>query len=257
LFSRRFTCAKCGYSLVASKTKGHVYYRCYVADCVTTSIREERLFDAINLVLRQLRLPAPLVAALGAQLQARATDAEANAEQRRRSLTASLQVVERRLSRLADLYMDGEVDKVQHADKRRELLEQRQMFQQQLIDARSSVAADLASVGRIFELAETPDLQFEMASAAEKRALVDSLTCNRAVTAKTVAISLSPPFDVIATMANSLPCRQVQYDLRTVDGLIDIVLETLRDEKARVYLNNLLSLRAGISQGEKIQESAA
>ena len=55
MYRRRLTCKNCGYSLVGERQKGYVYYRCQVADCPTTCIREEPVEQAVLAQFFRLR----------------------------------------------------------------------------------------------------------------------------------------------------------------------------------------------------------
>ena len=53
---RMFQSQHCGHSLIGELQKGRVYYRCQTADCVTKTIREDRVHEVIEALLRGLIL---------------------------------------------------------------------------------------------------------------------------------------------------------------------------------------------------------
>ncbi len=65
LYRRLFRCGLCGYSLIAERQKGHVYYRCHTRGCQTSGVRE----DAIDTVLTELFSQAELTSAEIAELE--------------------------------------------------------------------------------------------------------------------------------------------------------------------------------------------
>jgi len=55
LFRRILSCRGCGYSLIESCRKGHVYYRCHTRACPTTGIREETVDSGFARLLEPLQ----------------------------------------------------------------------------------------------------------------------------------------------------------------------------------------------------------
>jgi site-specific DNA recombinase len=242
LFSRRFTCSTCGRSLVASKVKGHVYYRCYFSSCV--SVREEQIAKAVLQILRTFTLPDQIVDAIIDRIGIRMNDADALAEERRRCIDQSSDLIDRRLARLSDLYLDGAVEQAEYTEKRRDLLERRKMFQEERANIPDAISNELQALRHTFELAKSPDLLFENGETLGRRILLDAVTCNRLVSAENVAISLAPPFDRLADAAKSSFSAPFRDNLLTLDPLIDYFLECLRKEEVHVRINRLLKYLA-------------
>jgi len=250
LFSRLFACSACGRSLVASRVKGHVYYRCYASSCV--SIREERIVEAVTQVLRTFKLPEDIVEAVMTTIGVRMINADTLGEERRRSAMQSLDLVERRLTRLADLYLDGTIHDEDYTTKRRDLLENKKAIEHDLANIPSAIGQEFEAVRETFELAKSPDLLFESGERDGQRILLDAVTCNRVVSAENVGITLAPPFDLLAKAATMMSSAPLRDKLLTLDSLIDDVLLQLRDERTRARIDRLI-----VNLNQKPDESLA
>jgi site-specific DNA recombinase len=253
-FARRFVCGGCRYSLSASQTKGHVYYRCYVANCETTSVREEILAAEAERVLRTCALPDPLITKLCELVDARRQTIQVSAEERRRAAMGTVEVLDKRLKRLSDLYLDTEIDRNEYVGRRSELVQRREEFARQAENADVLALNALAGAKRIFELSKRPDLLFKMGDKAQKRQILDFVTCNRQVLGKSVGISLAPPFDSLAEIEKGQDGTANQYDLRTLNALVDLVLDRLHDENTTVRLSSVMG---AVTRGDGETQRAA
>jgi hypothetical protein len=56
LYRGLFRCQHCNRGLVGELHKGRVYYRCQTTDCITRSVREDRVDEAVMAILAQLSL---------------------------------------------------------------------------------------------------------------------------------------------------------------------------------------------------------
>lgn len=109
VFRRLFACATCKRSLIASKHKGHVYYRCQTTTCPTTCVREELLDATLRETFRHTAISEDYAGRIQSALdRSFGNRAEVEAATRSR-LEGALGNAEARLGRLTDAYVDGQI----------------------------------------------------------------------------------------------------------------------------------------------------
>jgi site-specific DNA recombinase len=194
LYRRLFSCATCGRSLIGSRAKGRVYYRCSVMTCPTTSVREDMLDEAVVSFLRTLTLPEQEIAACNAEIEASEKGRTETLLASRTQLNGRLGEITARLSRLTDIYLEGGIDKAAHDERRSALIIERQQVTDSLahLEDDSSHLRDFMS--RCVELLRSPEMLYESAMAEEKRVLLGILTSNRTVSGKNITLSTAEPF---------------------------------------------------------------
>jgi DNA invertase Pin-like site-specific DNA recombinase len=110
-YSRLVRCASCGYSLIAERKKGHVYYRCHnrpfknPAVCPPTSIREEQLDTAVVTAFALIDLSEDELSAARSFIQEQRCNEEEQRAVAERSLRLQLDQVASRVSKLTDLLL--------------------------------------------------------------------------------------------------------------------------------------------------------
>lgn len=224
LFRRRFICKTCEHALTASIQKGHVYYRCHTPSCPTTSIREEALEGAMCQAIAAVRIPDQLKPALIVALQEKRNGMEALRENTRKALLASIERVEGRLKRLTDAFVDGTLEQELFVNRKDELLTERTRLRQELAETEADPELQLRHVEEKLQLAGDANLQYELRTHAERRRLLEKLTCNRTVSGKNVDVALLPPFDRLAkTLADG---KSAHYPdaVATAKAIIDTLL---------------------------------
>jgi site-specific DNA recombinase len=222
LFRRRFMCKTCGRALVGSRQKGHIYYRCHKRACPTTSIREEGFDSAVRDALKAIQFPPELRAALDAGLAYRKGARETRLAAERASTQAALDAVTARLSRLTDAFVDGTVEEQLYLPRKRELLQEQARLRDTLAGYSEDAALRLQKTDEKLQLAGSAIFQYETGSDAERRRLLDRLTCNRTGYGKTVEISLLPPFDRVAGMLTFSKCAHYQDVTATAEAILDL-----------------------------------
>jgi site-specific DNA recombinase len=215
-FSRMVRCASCGYSLIAERKKGHVYYRCHnrpfknPAVCPPTSIREEQLDHVIASTLADVDLQEKEIALAKQVLESQKVNHEAANAEVLRSLQLQLDQIENRLARLTDLLLDRAVDTDVFNEKHEALLTERARVRERLVDARRGSAHSIEQATRTVELAKSPSTLYKLASPQKKRELAKTLLSNLSVSGKNVDVTLALPFRLIAdrqTVSNGGACR--------------------------------------------------
>jgi site-specific DNA recombinase len=146
-------CAECGRAITVERQKGHVYYHCTKhgkIPCGQPSLREESLAGQLNEVMARIDLPDRWIERMLAEIEKAESESESRISGRISELDAEFGTIQSRLSRLADLYTDGEIDRADY-NARKSLLIDRKVA---LVERKREFATDGGS--RMFELMRQP-----------------------------------------------------------------------------------------------------
>ncbi|MGB3313411.1 MAG: recombinase family protein, partial [Albidovulum sp.] len=108
LYRGLFRCGLCDAALSPELQKGHVYYRCQTRGCPTTTIREERIDEAIRNALNSYQLTDEAAEHLRIEWLAWLKGNEHAGALK--SIDLRIEQVEAKLERLTDLMIDGTID---------------------------------------------------------------------------------------------------------------------------------------------------
>jgi hypothetical protein len=227
-FRRFWKCGVCGLSLIGSRHKGRVYYRCQTRSCPTTSVREDRLEATVLQALARCDFsPAEWahVRAETARLTGTWDDEEAA---QKNALRLALSRIDGRLDRLTDAYLEGVLDRTALERKKSALLMERVQVEERL----RAVDANLGTLGQdlqeFLELVGSLSIQYEVLPDDRGRLLLEDVTSNRAVAGKEAALTLARPFLDVARrfeMSSSSPERRIP---RTWELLLPILIDWFR-----------------------------
>lgn len=220
-YSRLARCATCGYSLIAERQKGHTYYRCHnrpfktPVACPPTSIREERLDEIVLRNLTGIDLTDNELQVAHALLQERRKTQEQDRALTEQTLRLQYDHVQRRLSKLVDLLIEGTLTQSLYEAKHKALLMEQASVKSRLHELEHGIDLTIRKLEETVELAKSPSLLYKMASTEQKRELLKTLLSNLTVSSNNVEIMLSLPFQWIAERRNSTECRANRGTCRT------------------------------------------
>jgi site-specific DNA recombinase len=230
-YSRLVRCASCGYSLIAEKRKGHVYYRCHNRPfknppvCPPTSLREEALDAAVLAALADVDL-------MDEELQlARVVIAEhkRELEQTQAAVFEGLRLqqdqLRLRLTKLTDLLVDGTIDKTVFGERRDALVLEQARINERLAEIAREPASVVATVEKTVELAKSPSMLYKSASLEKKRELLKTLLSDLAVSGKNVALTLALPFRLIAERQKMTDGGPYRGTCRTWEHILRILMQ--------------------------------
>lgn len=239
-YSRLLRCGSCHYSLIGELKKGHVYYRCHnrpfktPAICPLTSIREERIDETLLAVFAKLDLSEEEHAYFKAWLETQGhAQQELRAEQTQ-LCTMQLSQLRTRLNRLTDLLLEEKIDKDIFDEKRASLLRDEAEQKERLKALDENTGQTVTSMKKFVELAKSPSLLFQMASAPEKRELVKEMVSNLEVTRKNVSVTLKIPFTAIAERDRNARCRPYPGTCRTWEQLLRKIYKFFNNNPAAI-----------------------
>lgn len=197
LFRRVLRCARCQATLIGERQKGNTYYRCQTKTCSQKTIREDAVEDAFMEVLKLLRFND----AENQQLRAQVKDAYRSATEVRDAQTKAFNLqreqLQTRLSKLADAYIDGVLDKETYLGKKNAIVMEEQTVKEKLNDLETDEQHVLKRVEGFLELVNNAYLSYKLATSEEKREMVKIVTSNSEVEGKTLIPKLHYPFQAV------------------------------------------------------------
>ena len=214
--------------MIPERQKGHVYYRCKPRSCPTTTVREEVLEAAILAELSQLEL--------GAKAVEQEADGElpmlTSLEKQRSALELQIKDEERRLDRLEDLLLDGDLNSKSFTRKKTEIHLRLSDLREQHGNLPNPTAL-AAQRDMLAELRKSLVLLYENANRAEKRTIIENVWPNRTVSRKE---PMFEPYNWVvrakndAALLGGTPERTTarsSQPIRSDDELIDPLLRLL------------------------------
>jgi site-specific DNA recombinase len=220
-YRRLFACATCGLSLIASRHKGHVYYRCQNAACPTTCVREEALDAAVTATLRSITVPGDVVDRCKEEMDLAFANSDALQEATRKQLEGVIGAAGTRLDRLTDVYLEGQIDKAAYDERRTTLLLERNEARERLGGVSGNPGRQRAVIEKCLELARSPELLYENGTDEEKRRILSVTTSNRRVSGKNVEIAVPEPFLFLASAQETACCAPNGVQPRTATALAE------------------------------------
>lgn len=216
LFRRMFRCGACGYSLIAERQKGHVYYRCHTRTCETAGIREETIEALLSELFARAELTPEEVAGLERLIPEVLQEEATSRDERIRATELQVDNAKSRLDRLVDAYVDQVIDKPTFEQRNARLLAEQAALTEQLDSLRSGTDRSATRITRILELAKSLRSAYLSASDADKRDLVLETTSNRTLYGKRLVVELKSPLAEMAERAKSTCGAPYRDELRTV-----------------------------------------
>lgn len=239
-FSRIVRCGSCGYSLIAERQKGHVYYRCHnrpfknPPKCSPTSVREEQLDEVVLNRLADVDVSDEEVRLARRYLDRWREEFEKERTARVQALRLQLDGLQNRLAKLTDLLVDGTVEKSLFQDKQNGILLERARIQERLAEAEKGSDASLECLEKTVELAKSPSLLYQKASPEKKRELLKTLLSNLTVSGKNVELTLALPFRLIAERQKTSKCGAYRGACRTWERILNQLFGEFRKQEAAV-----------------------
>lgn len=242
-YRRLFACATCGRSLVGTRVKGHVYYRCQVRACPTTCIREDALDHAVYATLRSLALSADTVERSESEIRVAFANHHELAATEKVRLSGAIGAATERLVRLADALIDGRVDTALHDERREALLTERLVLQERLSAVETDFRATERAILSCLQLARNPEKLYESATDVEKRSILETVTSNRSVTGKNVEIAIAEPFSFLPSAKETASCAPIRGETPTFASLAEYLVNWSKANAHR--LRPLVSILSG------------
>jgi len=197
LFRRLLQCATCAFSLIGSRKKGRVYYRCQTRTCPTTSVREDAVEEQLSHLLEAIEFSHDEIREAREMISRTMQDAMSDTRVHQEAVDLQISGVQARADRLTDAFVDGALPKEAYLERRERL----QLELASLEEAKQEIGDGWPELrrraDRILELLERLNYAFELAPPAKKRLLLEELTSNRTARGKNVVFTLWNPFQAL------------------------------------------------------------
>ena len=194
-YQRLLRCVTCGFSLIAERQKGYVYYRCQTRSCPTTCLREEKINDALREVAARFRIPHDDWDEIRHEADTILADAKTKIDDTLQSLTLAIAAIDDRLGRLTDGYIDRVIDRNSYLARKEQLLDERATLTSRKAKHEADGEPYVRWVEQILELVKALGAMPDLPTDVELRDLLKTTTSNFGVQQKNVAIAWANPFN--------------------------------------------------------------
>lgn len=189
-FSRLIRCKGCHRSLVGECQKGHVYYRCHTDTCPKITFREEEISKGADQAMAAMRLHPTELDLLDKYVDEKRSQQGQVGRKHIAQLELKLSEVKSRLSRLTDVYIDGQIDAQAFSERKTTLLSERLEIEQKLAELSRDSSAALAQMEKYVELVKRAYLLYESGNDDQKRRLLQMTMSNRVASEKNLEFTL-------------------------------------------------------------------
>jgi site-specific DNA recombinase len=189
-FRGLFTCAHCGTAMIPEAQKGHVYYRCHTPACVTKTIREEQLEDAIISVLSHTTFSNEQLDHITDTLTLGIKNHNASSPSSSHRL--QLEQLNKRLEKLTDALIEKLIESDVFNTRKERLLLDKAALEEKIADDPIRRATPW-HIRQFLELVKNLCSSYKIALPTEKRQIVQMATSNRTVSGKNILIERKRP----------------------------------------------------------------
>ncbi len=141
-FTGMLRCGECGHAVTAETTKGHIYYHCTkrsrIHDCRQPFIREEAFVDEFHSVPDAIPVPDSWLESMLAEVDSLSVSHTSRQSGQSKELDLAFGTIQTKLARLADLYVEGELDRADYHARKEKLLNEKIA----LMELRKKIATD-------------------------------------------------------------------------------------------------------------------
>ena len=202
-FRKLVRCQHCGRFLIAEKQKGHVYYRCHTKRC-GTCVREEIISASCRQLLASCEIPERVWETLRAKAAGYRDSWDTDKKEVQNSLRVQLGQIRDRLSRLTDVFLDGQLEKELFESKKTEFLNQEKTLEDIFRDLDRAGHSLPDRVEAALELIRTASFLQKQASEEKWREYLKELSSNRVADGKNVVFMRSPTCDILGKLAQNV-----------------------------------------------------
>lgn len=231
LFRRMLRCAGCDKTLVGETQKGHIYYRCQTKGCPQKTIREEAVELSLQNSLREMKFNSRERAYLRQMIKRDYEMITRKREELTRVLTLQLEQLRGRLSKLADAYIDGVLDKETYLMKKNDMVLEEKAAGERLGRLEEVEHQVLQRVEDFLELINDAYLSYKMANYEEKRELTKTIASNFVVNGKKVLIKANYPFQVVLEHRKMADGRPPRETARTLSAILSQLKDYFKDHQ--------------------------
>jgi site-specific DNA recombinase len=223
-FHGLFMCQQCRLSMVPEYQKGHVYYRCHTSGCVTKTVREELIEEAVEKVLARLFLSNEDIETLTLSFERWIVEQTDTAP----ITTYDMQreQIDKRLERLTDALIDRLIE-TDTFNIRKQALVMEQVALDELKAKTLESRPSPQRTRKFLELVKSLLATYRIATKSEKREIVKIATSNRLVSGKNVLIEPSNWLQTAQDTLRVLLCADDRTTPRTSLDMLNHNMKSL------------------------------
>lgn len=199
-------CSDCGCRITAEKQKDkYVYYHCtqHNGKHGACFVREESLNEQIMHALSKIQPSEEQYKLVIETIKNHCADIESQRKALIASISAKLATTEQRISRLFELYLDGELNKEEYRSKRQELNNEKTILDQKLGSIDNDMPQWYDNIISLVELIRNAPLLFEQSSRIDlKRQILNLVFSNFKLCGKELRYKYNKPFDSMVFCEN-------------------------------------------------------
>ncbi|HET9409271.1 MAG TPA: recombinase family protein [Candidatus Sulfotelmatobacter sp.] len=223
-FRRMVRCNGCRFSLIPELQKGHVYYRCQTTTCPTTSLREEKIHEAISSKFSAFELDPEECEEARRWAEGARVRHETIQKEEVEKCRLRLAQVRPRLTRLTDAYLEGVLDRDTYTERKETLLREEKDLNEKIANLNDADSRGVARVEEFLELVKTATNNYKLANPEQKRRLVDKLTSNLGAVTKNLDVTLKPEAELLLNRPRNDDCTPHTSTPRTLTAILDKLL---------------------------------
>ena len=182
VFTGLIKCSRCGGMITAETQKGHFYYRCTKKkvnlSCDLKYLREDELVNQINQNLRSISLSEKIVSYLKQQIQNERLALMKSCEEEILNTNKEITVLETKISKLMDLYLENEIPKKEFIKRKEDLFDQKYRVQKNLNQLEKGQFIWLEHLEEFINAVTTPKIVAESADFSAKREFLEKIGSN-------------------------------------------------------------------------------
>ncbi|HZS45850.1 MAG TPA: recombinase family protein [Blastocatellia bacterium] len=220
LWRTLITCSQCQTKLIGEKQKGYRYYRCHTKGCSQKPLREDIIEAQFKELLGALEFSERENEQIRTELKKAYGNVSELVQSQTRGFQLQLDQLQIRQSKLADLYIDGMLEKETYIYKKNELVEQETEIKERLKNINAGEQSALERVEHFVELVNNACLSYEWANPDEKREMIKIVTSNSTANGKTVLFKLNYTFQMVAERRDVPSGSPQRTAPRTVSALV-------------------------------------
>jgi len=198
-YRRSVRCGECGYNLTGECVKGIVYYRCHTKTCQINAIRDDHLTVSLLNTFSLLEMPEDERRFLYGVLDDLTKETQQQRTEVIQSLKSTLGNVQERLSRLADAYLDGILDRNVLQEKQKALLEERKEIEGRLDTIQQRHDLMVEKLREFLDFAGSVKAVFEVSAPAIRQQLLRRVALRVTVTDRAANVVLHKPYQLFAS----------------------------------------------------------
>ena len=226
-YQRTIRCESCGRSLIGSRHKGYIYYRCQTKSCPTTCLREEHIDQALRAVAARFRLSDEEWAKAKDDIETIIVGHKTNVAGELQTVSLAMAAIDARLSRLTDAYVDQLIDRETYLGRKEQLLGERASAMSWKASLEAGDEGFRHRVEKILERLKALGNMPNLPNDDRLRDLLKDTTSNFSARQKTVVVAWENPFQ-----------RLLNEDVVTAGGDKRIKPRTSARKISKIILNH-------------------